>query len=71
MLKSLYSKFSKDIGIDLGTSNTRVFIKDKGIVINEPTVVAINTKTEQILAVGNEAKSMLGKTPPILWSPDR
>jgi len=64
MFQKLYSKFSKDIGIDLGTSNTRVFIKDKGIVINEPTVVAINTKTEQILAVGNEAKSMLGKTPP-------
>lgn len=64
MFKSLYTKFSKDISIDLGTSNTRVFIKDKGIVINEPTVVAINTKTEQILAVGNEAKSMLGKTPP-------
>lgn len=64
MFWSLYAKFSKDIGIDLGTSNTRVYVRDKGIVINEPTVVAINTRTEQILAVGNEAKNMLGKTPP-------
>lgn len=67
MLKGLFAKISKEIGIDLGTSNTRVFVKDKGIVINEPTVVAINTKTEQILAVGNEAKSMLGKTPPHIF----
>ncbi len=57
-------KFTRDIGIDLGTANTLVYIKEKGIVINEPTVVAINTRTEQILAVGNEAKQMLGKTPP-------
>ncbi|MFH1947271.1 MAG: rod shape-determining protein [Candidatus Magasanikbacteria bacterium] len=63
MLKRLYSKFSQDLGIDLGTANTLVYVKDKGIVINEPSVVAINTKTEQILAVGNEAKNMLGKTP--------
>jgi rod shape-determining protein MreB len=52
------------LGIDLGTSNTRVFSKDKGIVINEPSVVAINTRTDQILAVGRDAKDMLGKTPP-------
>lgn len=52
------------IGIDLGTANTLVYTQDKGIVIDEPSVVAINTKTEQILAVGNEAKHMLGKTPP-------
>ena len=63
MFKSLFARFSKEVGIDLGTSNTRVFVKDKGIIINEPTVVAINTKTEQIMAVGNEAKNMLGKTP--------
>jgi len=63
MFKNFFTKFSKEVGIDLGTSNIRVFIKDKGIVINEPTVVAVNTKTEQILAVGNEAKNMLGKTP--------
>lgn len=64
MLNKFFGKFSKDIAIDLGTANTRVYVKDKGIVINEPTVVAINTKTEQILAVGHEAKAMLGKTPP-------
>ena len=63
MFKKIFTKFSKEIGIDLGTSNTRVFVKEKGIMINEPTVVAVNTKTEQILAVGNEAKNMLGKTP--------
>ncbi|MFZ2978623.1 MAG: rod shape-determining protein, partial [Candidatus Magasanikiibacteriota bacterium] len=64
MFKNLFKKFNTEIGIDLGTANTLVFIKEKGIVINEPTVVAINTRTEQILAVGNEAKYMLGKTPP-------
>ena len=57
-------KFSKDIGIDLGTANTLFYVPEKGIVINEPTVVAINNKTQQILAVGHEAKNMLGKTPP-------
>lgn len=56
-------KFSKDIGIDLGTANTLVYAKDKGIVINEPSVVAINQKTGQILAIGKEAKRMVGKTP--------
>ncbi len=55
---------NKAIGIDLGTANTLLYTQDKGIVIDEPSVVAINTKTEQILAVGNEAKHMLGKTPP-------
>lgn len=64
MFKRLFGKLSKDIGIDLGTSNTRVYTKEKGIIIDEPSVVAVNTKTEQILAVGNEAKNMLGKTPP-------
>lgn len=57
-------KSQKTIGIDLGTANTLVYTSDKGIVVDEPSVVAINTKTEQILAVGNEAKHMLGKTPP-------
>ncbi len=64
MLGKLFGKFGKDIGIDLGTANTLVYVKDKGIVINESTVVAINNKTQQILAVGYEAKNMLGKTPP-------
>lgn len=59
----IFGKFSKDVGIDLGTANTLVYVKGKGIVINEPSVVAINTKTKQILAIGNEAKRMVGKTP--------
>lgn len=59
----IFSKFSKEMGIDLGTSNTLVYVKDKGIVINEPSVVAVNTRTEQILTVGNDAKKMVGKTP--------
>ncbi len=63
-LDSIFQKFSKDIGIDLGTANTLVYVKEKGIVINEPSVVAINTKTKQILAIGNEAKLMVGRTPP-------
>ena len=64
MLNRLFGHFSKDLGIDLGTSNTLVYSKDGGIVINEPSVVAVNTRTDQILAVGKDAKSMLGKTPP-------
>lgn len=63
MLKSLFGSLSKDLGIDLGTANTLVYVKDKGIVINEPSVVALNTKTGQILAIGQEAKRMIGKTP--------
>jgi rod shape-determining protein MreB len=61
---SIFQKFSKDIGIDLGTANTLVYVKDKGIVINEPSVVALNIKTKQILAIGNDAKLMVGRTPP-------
>lgn len=55
--------FSTDIGIDLGTANTLVYVRGKGIVQNEPTIVAINRKTGQLVAVGNEAKAMLGRTP--------
>jgi rod shape-determining protein MreB len=55
--------FSNDIGIDLGTANTLVYLKGHGIVINEPSVVAVNQKTNQILAVGVKAKEMLGRTP--------
>ena len=51
------------MGIDLGTANTLVFLKGKGIVVNEPSVVAINTLTKEVLAVGNEAKEMIGRTP--------
>ncbi len=64
MLNKFFGHFSKDIGIDLGTANTLVYVKEKGIVINEPSIVAINTRTDQILAVGRDAKDMLGKTPP-------
>ena len=54
---------STDIGIDLGTANTLVYVKGRGIVLNEPTIVAINQKTGQLVAVGNDAKTMLGRTP--------
>ncbi len=54
---------SVDIGIDLGTANTLVYVKGKGVVINEPTIVAVNNKTGQLVAVGTEAKGMLGRTP--------
>ena len=54
---------SKDIGIDLGTGSTRIFVKGRGIVLNEPTVVAINKITSEVLAAGNSAKEMLGRTP--------
>lgn len=64
MLDKFYQKFSKDIGIDLGTANTLVYVKGKGIVINEPSVVALNTRTKQILAIGSEARRMVGRTPP-------
>lgn len=60
---SLFGNISKDIGIDLGTANTLVYVKGKGIVINEPSVVAINKKTGQVLAIGKEAKRMVGRTP--------
>lgn len=63
MFDKLYQRFSKDIGIDLGTANTLVYVKGKGIVINEPSVVAINQRTKQILAIGTEAKRMVGRTP--------
>ena len=55
--------FSNDIAIDLGTANTLVYVRGRGVVINEPSVVAVNDKTRQVVAVGKEAKRMLGKTP--------
>ena len=63
MFNKLLGKFSKDLGIDLGTKNTLVYTADKGIIINEPSVVAVNTRTNEILAVGDEAKKMVRKTP--------
>jgi len=59
----LSSRLSKDIAIDLGTANTLVYVKGEGIVIQEPSVVAINQKTGRVLAIGKEAKKMVGRTP--------
>jgi rod shape-determining protein MreB len=59
----IFSRFSNDIGIDLGTANTLVYVRGKGIVVNEPSVVAVNQKTGQVVAVGSSAKEMLGRTP--------
>jgi len=63
MLQKFYKMFSNDIGIDLGTANTLVYLREHGIVINEPSVVAVNQKTGRIVAVGMEAKQMIGRTP--------
>lgn len=63
MINKIFQIFSNDIGIDLGTAYTLVYLKGHGIVINEPSVVAVNQKTGQIVAVGAEAKQMLGRTP--------
>jgi len=60
---NFFGNLSKDIGIDLGTANTLVYVHGGGIIINEPSVVAINKKTGQVLAIGKEAKRMVGKTP--------
>lgn len=62
-INKLLSLVSTDLAIDLGTANTLVYVKGKGIVLNEPTIVAINKKTGQLVAVGNDAKVMLGRTP--------
>jgi rod shape-determining protein MreB len=63
MWSNFLGLFSNDIGIDLGTANTLVYVKDRGIVLREPSVVAIQDGTKRILAVGDEAKRMLGRTP--------
>ena len=63
MLDRLLGLFSRDIGIDLGTANTLVHVRDRGIVISEPSVVAIDAKTKRVLAIGAEAKRMVGRTP--------
>lgn len=64
MLGKFFSLFSHDIGIDLGTANTLVYVKGKGIVVREPSVVAMHKKTKKVIAVGGDAKKMVGKTPP-------
>ncbi|NLF19555.1 MAG: rod shape-determining protein [Lentisphaerae bacterium] len=63
MFRKIQSFFSNDIGIDLGTANTLVFVRDRGIVLNEPSVVAVLADTNKVLAVGMEAKRMIGRTP--------
>ncbi len=63
-LQKLFSLVSNDIGIDLGTANTLVYLRGHGIVVNEPSVVAVNQKTGRVVAVGTQAKDMLGRTPP-------
>lgn len=63
MLGWIFDLFSNDLGIDLGTANSLVYVKDRGIVLREPSVVAIQTGTNRVLAVGEEAKRMLGRTP--------
>src|SRR6266513_159438 len=62
-LRSLFSLFSSDLAIDLGTANTLVYARGKGIVVNEPSIVALNKNTNEVEAVGKEAKEMLGRTP--------
>lgn len=62
-LRLLSGRFSRAIGIDLGTANTLVHVRGKGILLREPSVIAINTETRRVLAVGEEAKRMLGRTP--------
>src|SRR5213083_1937378 len=62
-LRSLFSIFTSDLAIDLGTANTLVYARGKGIVVNEPSIVALNKNTNEVEAVGKEAKEMLGRTP--------
>ena len=62
-MDQILGAFSHDVGMDLGTANTLVLVKGKGIVIREPTVIAQHKKTKRVLAVGNEARDMIGRTP--------
>jgi len=59
----MFGRFQRDVGVDLGTANTVVYLKGRGLVLNEPSVVAVNQDTKEILAVGEEAKRMVGRTP--------
>ncbi len=63
LFANIFPLLSNDVGIDLGTANTLVYLRGKGIVVNEPSVVAVNQKTSQVVAVGTAAKEMLGRTP--------
>jgi len=62
-MKNIRSLFAHDVGIDLGTANTLVYLRGKGIIINEPSVVSVNQKTGQIVAIGTDARAMIGRTP--------
>lgn len=62
-INNFFGRFSQDIGIDLGTANTLVYVRGKGVIINEPSVVALNKKTNEVLAIGRDAQRMVGKTP--------
>ncbi|MCH9703990.1 MAG: rod shape-determining protein MreB, partial [Chlamydiae bacterium] len=62
-MDKVFNFFSNDIGIDLGTANTLVYVRGKGIVLSEPSVVAVDSQTNEVLSVGHKAKAMLGKTP--------
>ena len=59
----LFSLFSNDMAIDLGTANTVIYVKNRGVVLNQASVVAVKSTTNEVLAAGDKAKSMLGKTP--------
>ena len=61
--KEVIYLLAKDIGIDLGTANVLIYIKGQGIVLNEPSIVAIDTESKNVIAVGKEANDMLGRTP--------
>lgn len=63
IISKIFGRFSTDIGIDLGTANTVVFVRGKGIVLNEPSVVAVNKDSRKVVAVGEEARNMVGRTP--------
>src|ERR671938_333443 len=62
-INSVLGAFSRDLGIDLGTANTLVYARGKGIIISEPSVVAMDRRTKKVMSVGAEAKAMVGKTP--------
>jgi rod shape-determining protein MreB len=62
-LQNAFRFLGRDMAVDLGTANTLAYVRGRGVVLNEPSVVAINTKTNQVLAVGSEAKAMIGRTP--------
>src|SRR6056300_1016524 len=63
MISKIIVAFSSDIGVDLGTANTLIYVRDQGIVLREPSVVAVKSGTNNVLAVGDDAKRMLGRTP--------